>query len=366
MAARNGIGLEVEEAARASGLKVERLQAAEAGEADLSLAQLKKLAAVYRRPLAAFFDPDPPAPPAPIHDFRGGSRGTVVPTLRVAVRRAQEKRDDALELARATEADLPAFALSAALTDAPEDVAARLRTALDLPDGPFLRNDRAWQLRKQSVEHLGVLVFEVSRIEIGAMRGLSIPLDLAPIVIINGADSHTGRSFTLVHEVAHLMLRQGGVCDLEPNESDEFDEHVEVFCNAVAGATLVPEDTLLSMVPTTHRDWSMDDLAPLARFFSVSKEVVLRRLLELDRATRQHYQAMRQEFEREYAQLRSRPAGGGGPSPAVMAVRNLGRPFVALVLDAYDRDQIGLATVSDYLGVKLKHLPRIRDLVNRG
>jgi hypothetical protein len=46
-----------------------------------------------------------------------------------------------------------------------------------------------------------------------------------------------------------------------------------------------------------------------------------------------------------------------------MAVRNLGRPFVRLVLDAYAQDRIALATASDYLGVKIRHLSRIESLV---
>ena len=35
----------------------------------------------------------------------------------------------------------------------------------------------------------------------------------------------------------------------------------------------------------------------------------------------------------------------------------------SLVLDAYANERIGLSTVSDYLGVKLKHLPKIRGMV---
>ena len=49
-----------------------------------------------------------------------------------------------------------------------------------------------------------------------------------------------------------------------------------------------------------------------------------------------------------------------------MAVRNLGRPFVGLVLSAYHDNMIGLATVSDYLGLKIKHLPRVESLLMRG
>jgi Zn-dependent peptidase ImmA (M78 family) len=50
------------------------------------------------------------------------------------------------------------------------------------------------------------------------MRGVSLPGDVLPIVILNGGDAHAGRIFTLLHELTHLLLRQGGVCDMVPIE----------------------------------------------------------------------------------------------------------------------------------------------------
>ena len=112
----------------------------------------------------------------------------------------------------------------------------------------------------------------------------------------------------------------------------------------------------------------MDELGSFAKPFRVSREALLVRLINLGRATQQHYFSMRPLFREEYLIFRQsqKTDGDGGPSPAVMAVRNLGKPFVQLVLDAYASDRIGLSTVSDYLGVKLKHLPKIRGMVLAG
>ena len=113
------------------------------------------------------------------------------------------------------------------------------------------------------------------------------------------------------------------------------------------------------------QNWTMDELEDIAQRFSVSRYVILRRLLTVGRTTQAHYRTVSAKLDEEQQQAREKPRGesSGGPPPSVMAVRNLGRPFVRLVLDAYAQDRIALATASDYLGVKVKHLRRIESLV---
>jgi Zn-dependent peptidase ImmA (M78 family) len=154
-------------------------------------------------------------------------------------------------------------------------------------------------------------------------------------------------------------------------ESDEnpqnTDSQVEAFCNAVAGAALLPNSVITAIAPEPKpREWTQEELNNIAKGFSVSKEVVLRRLLTLGRTTREHYQRMRRVFLAEYKQsTEERSSGEGGPSPSVMAVRNLGKPYISLVLEAYHQDRISLARVSDYLGVKVRHIERIGQLLAR-
>jgi Zn-dependent peptidase ImmA (M78 family) len=144
------------------------------------------------------------------------------------------------------------------------------------------------------------------------------------------------------------------------------DARVEAFCNAVAGHVLVPAEALLKALPRQGvQEWTMEELADLARQFSVSRYVILRRLLTVGHTTPAHYCTISAKLDEEQQQARDKSRGksAGGPPPSVMAVRNLGRPFVRLVLDAYAQDRIALATASDYLGVKIRHLSRIESLV---
>lgn len=370
--ARETAGYSVDAAAAKLGIKPEKLNAIEHGDPQPSFAQLKKAADVYKRPLAVFFLPQAPARQTEVHDFRlqpGVSQRPYAPRLNAEIRQARLRREDVLELAREIEQEIPAFRHQASMDENPAVVAARVRQVLGITlekQFAIRRNEDALKEWKAAVETQSVLVFETSRIPQEEMRGVSLTTDVLPIVILNGGDAHAGRIFTLLHELTHLLLRQGGVCDMAPIDDGTPDARVEVFCNAVAGNVLVPADALLGALPQQDvHTWTMEELDDLARHFSVSRYVILRRLLAVGRTTPAHYRAVSAQLDQEQQQARDKPRGesAGGPPPSVMAVRNLGRPFVRLVLNAYAQDRIALATASDYLGVKIRHLRRIESLV---
>ncbi len=370
--ARESAGYSVETAAAKLGIKHEKLDTIERGDTLPSFAQLKKAADIYKRPLAVFFLPQAPERQMAVHDFRlqpGVSQRPYAPRLNTEIRQARLRRDDALDLAREIEQVTPSFKYRATSDEKPEAVAMRVRQFLGISleqQYAIRRNEDALKAWKAAVEAQSVLIFETSRIPQEEMRGVSLPADVLPIIILNGGDAHAGRIFTLLHELTHLLLRQGGVCDMVSVEEGTPDARIEAFCNAVAGNVLVPADALLGAVAQKNDNaWTMDELEDLARLFSVSRYVILRRLLTIGRTTQAHYRAISAKLDEEQQRAKEKPrdASAGGPPPSVMAVRNLGRPFVRVVLDAYAQDRIALATASDYLGVKIKHLRRIESLV---
>jgi Zn-dependent peptidase ImmA (M78 family) len=370
--ARETAGYPLEAAAKKLAIKPEKLSEIETEGIAPSFALLKKAADVYKRPLAIFFLARAPERPPEVHDFRlqpGVMRRPYAPRLNNELRQARLRRDDALELAQALEEPVPAFTHQATADEAPEAVAARVRALLGITleqQHGFRRTDEALKAWKAAVEAQSTLVFETSRITSEEMRGVSLPADVLPIIILNGGEAHAGRLFTLLHEFTHLLLRQGGVCDLAPVDDGSPDARIEAFCNAVAGNVLVPADALLAELPhQRNHAWDMAELEILASRFSVSRIVILRRLLTLRRTMEAHYRIMDQRLQEENRRLaeRKKKESAGGPPPSVMAVRNLGRPYIKLVLTAYSRERIDLSTVSDYLGVKIRHLPRIESLV---
>src|SRR5260370_26575007 len=68
--ARESAGYMVADAAKKAQMKPQALVMWESDIGHPSLPQLRKLADIYKRPMAAFFLPAPPTTPTPLHHFR--------------------------------------------------------------------------------------------------------------------------------------------------------------------------------------------------------------------------------------------------------------------------------------------------------
>lgn len=369
--ARTSAGLSIEAAAKKAQVKPERIVQWETGQGRPTINQLRKLAVGYKRPLAVFFLAQPPKGFTPMRDFRK-IPGTVAepesPQLRLEIRKADYRRDLALDLFELLGEAPPAFSARASLSEDPEAAASRARRLLAVtPDAPVAWRGsydalNAWRL---AVEQLGVLIFQARGVAVSEMRGFSIGETSLPAIVLNIKDSPRGRVFSMMHELVHLMLRQTGLCNFSEDPSLPPEERrIEIFCNHVAGAILAPRSQLLEhpLVRGARRprEWSDEELATLARRFQISEEAMLRRLLILGRATERFYRAKRKEFLKTYARLAegSKNREGFAP-PDKTAVATAGPAFVRLVLEGYHTERITASDLSDFLEVKLKHLPKI-------
>jgi len=370
--AREDAGLSVAAVAKKTGTSVERVIQWEEGTLSPTLRQLRLLANAAKRPLAVFYLAEPPKRFQAMHDFRrmpGDPMAEGSTELRLALRSAMARREVALDLMEGMEGAHEVFAVRASLDEHPPDVGDRVRRSLGIP----LETQRGWtgtydalNAWREAIEALGVLVFQVSGVDVSEMRGFSIADDPLPAIVLNVRDAPNGRVFTLLHEFTHLLLRRGGLCDLaDQGARPPEDDRIEVFCNAVAAEVLVPSAALLLTNTVQNHDsspeWTPEELGRLAREFSVSREVILRRLLAARRTTTTFYRTMRQQFLEEYEERRKSQSGFAPPD--VTAVSHAGVAFTRMVLDSYYRERITSRDVSDYLGVKLKHLPNIEERV---
>lgn len=362
--AREEAGLSPEAAAKKISIKPDRLLACERGEARLTVNQLRSLSNAYKRPLAFFFLPQPPPKPATLHDFRrlpDEQIESASPKLRLEIRRAKYRRRVSLNLFNELGEAPPRFTATANLSMNPEAVAEQIRGLLNISqqqqydfDGEYPAL-HAW---RNAIEHSGIMVFQATGVKRNEMRGFSISENPLPVIVVNNKDAPQARVFSMLHELSHVMLRAGGLCNLEEKQE------IEVFCNRVAGAVLVPQEWLLSEpVVREHgrrAEWSDLVISSLARRYTVGREVILRRLLIAGHTTQDFYQRKRFEYLKEFE---NRKSEGGGPPPDVRAVSYAGRMFVQLVLESFHQDKITASDVSDYLEVGLKHLKNVERLV---
>ncbi len=156
-----------------------------------------------------------------MHDFRrlpGEVAGVQSSELRYEIRRSLNRREIALELYEAALGPITQFNLRTHLSEDPDRVAERLRTALgatlELQAGwtPGYETFNRW---RAALEDAGVLVLQMTGVEVSETRGFSSSDTPLPAVVVNIKDSPAGRCFTMFHEVAHVMLREGGLCDLD-------------------------------------------------------------------------------------------------------------------------------------------------------
>jgi Zn-dependent peptidase ImmA (M78 family)/transcriptional regulator with XRE-family HTH domain len=366
--AREMAGLSISDVARKARVTEERLESWEQGERRPTVKQLRKLAQVYKRPLAAFYLQKPPPEPSPLHDFRRLSPeadGKLSPELRVAIRLSRYRHRVALDLFEIVEGKPPKTVLPVASTsEDPEEIGARIRQLLEVtPKMQVAWGDgheafRAW---RTALERTGVLVFQATNVDVAEMRGFSIDERPLPVIVVNVKDYVHARIFTLLHELAHLLIQTGGLCDLEEDHPRGKDEHrIEVFCNAVAGVALIPREALLQdEIVRNHGPapkWSDAEIKALARRYKASREAVLRRLLTLGCTTRSFYLAKREEFRHP-----PEPPAEGFVPPYRRALSSTGPLFANLVLSGYQSGDITGSDVSDYLGVRLKHIPKIEE-----
>jgi Zn-dependent peptidase ImmA (M78 family) len=372
--ARESLGLPREAAAKKIGVDHIVLRYWEEGaETDEikgpSLAQLRRMAEVYKRPLAALLLPKPPEADNPVKtDFRllpQNQGKSWSPELRVALRRVQMQRGVAEYLAEIAGEIPPSIDLIIALTDDPEKVGGLIRGWLGQPGGNTADNSLGKWI--ELIEAKTILVTQIQRVRLEEMRGCSISDRPFPAIILNGADSQNGKVFTLLHELAHILLRAGGVCDLEDQHRQPMSDHerVERFCNQVAATTLMPRAELLghlrAIAATPGMEWPDKQLAALADRYAVSQEALLLRLVSLNWASWDVYFARRPHYLKVYDERKREKEQGrnGGPNYYTLQVRDFGRRYINAVLDAYYRQEITNVDLARYLNIKVNKVSEL-------
>lgn len=370
--ARRSIGLEPLAASRKLGLPDDRVEQWESGDLRPTIAQLRKAATLYRRPLAVFFLSEPPSGFDAMRDFRrldDSAAGEWSPELHDEYRRALTQREYVLELAEIEDEPPPAtWMVEVSGNDHALAVAARKRL-LEVSPTPFpTGRDQYSHLNAwiSALEEAGVLVLATRRggVDVQEMRAFSLYFDVVPVIVVNGADAARGRLFSVMHEYAHLLLHTGGLCDAVTDlRATTPDRRLEARCNDIAASILMPAGAV-SRLPEVrgHRDdpdaWDYETLRDAASVFGVSAEAFLRRLSTLGLVPAGFYSARRSEFVAAYEDEERNTKARGGDWYRNTA-RDLGKGYIRLVADAWDRRAIDSFTAATFLDVKVHQIPRL-------
>ena len=382
--ARESAGYSIEDIADRFGKNAETILAWEEDEETYPyMGQLRELANLYKRSISDFYLPVPPEERRIPHDFRrapGEVAGTYSPDLRKQLRFARERQELTEYLYEEVGEDIKRFEHGAKLPESPEALGRHIRELL----GIHIENQFRWRnpyaaLKgwRQPIESLGVLVFQFENVGADEAWGFSI-VDEGPMPVIglNIDLAPNGRMFTMLHEFVHVLLRKSSICDIDdftPRGNAEL--RIEVFCNHVAAATLMPRAVFLGHEVVASRDgpvvdWGDDEIDEVAVTFSVSREAVVRRLLTFEKTTRAFYQQKRAQYkaQRNAQKKRVRDESKGkhfGQNRAQRALSNFGPTYVGVVLSSYSDDRITLADAAKFLEVRAPAVRKVEELVLR-
>lgn len=339
------------------------------------LSDIERLADIYRCPAGYFFIDNPPAP----HDrvpvnYRGLSKGKIDKLSYKSRLKIEEflsltdlLSDITSELGTKQEVDIPI----ANLNDNIVGLAARELRAFGFTH--FIRNgwesaEDAFNYWKQAIEKKGIYVISL-RLEVSEVRGASrwdkesIP---AILVNTNDAEAATGRTFTLVHEWAHLLLREPGIiCDFIGSGEKA---KVETFANKFAAEMLAPrieiEQYLKAEGLYGFRDnWGDPTIVRIKDKFRVSRDVIAISLEDLGLAPAGFYQNKRIIWDERRLFYRPGKKSRAGRTKISLRFKELGLPFSNLIAQAYESNYLQPVDLARLLSTKVERIPEFLNLV---
>ncbi|MEO5368614.1 MAG: XRE family transcriptional regulator [Magnetococcus sp. DMHC-1] len=375
--ARKTSRLSIEEAARKIGRTSEDILAWENGEKLPTLAQARKAAEVYKRPLALFYFPKPPKDFSVLKDYRRvpeGESEEFTPELAYLIRQTQNRQEWMREFLMAARVQPLGFVGSTNTKEEPIKLASKIRQAVGVTSEEISQTrtvDEALLLWITKTESLGIYVFQAGSmlgqiIPPSVARGFLLTDEYAPFIFLNYQDAKAARIFTLAHELVHLWIGEPGVSNLENSGPPRnTKDRVEVYCNQVAAEILMPWDSFViqweSMDPDAPQ---MERIALAANKFKVSREVVARRLLNMKKMNQEDYdktiEQYRDEWKKERLNIKEKNKKNDESAPVYhpMKLNSNGKSFSRTVISAYKRGELSGRDTSKLLDMKLNHIPK--------
>lgn len=338
-----------------------KIGAWEAGEAAPTYPQLEQLATRFKCPVAVFFFPEPPAIPSVETSFRtlpAEELASMPRTVRHLLRRAQamqgnlaELNDDKSPAKRLITQDL-SFSPEAAARDVAEAVRSYL--------GVSLARQTAWRSIEDALDgwreafaEVGVYVFK-DAFHANGYFGFCLYDDAFPIIYVNNTMAKSRQVFTLFHELGHLLFHTSGIDAVDDRLLEQVqgaDRRIEILCNELAAAFLVPDDDLEALVRARGLEPTRQAATQLAAHYKVSREVIYRKFLDRGMINAGEYAAA----AREWAGQKKPESDSGNFYNSQRAY--LGQRYIDLAFTRYYQRRFDEGQLAEYLNIKPKNLP---------
>lgn len=356
-------GIIADQLAADVGIGTATMKQVMAYEEGLTFNQLSKIADYFGRGVLFFLEAEP-VDGEQVHtlEFRtlANQKPELSPKIKALIERAEWQRAVYLSLREDLDDESrPRFNPPESPSHEPREAARLAREWLTL------RDENSFDGYRSAVEARGILVFRSNGYngkwqiaKDNPILGFSLYDSVCPLIVVKKQKWEPRQTFTLMHELGHLLLHKTSSIDDE-QDLNSRDGH-ERDANAFAGSLLVP-DAFLNAITDAERpnDVSQYDewLAEQRKAWGVSAEVILRRLLDAGRLPQARYAAYREWWKQ---QPNAHDEGGSRLYRHREPKHVFGDTFVRTVLDALNARQITLAKASSYLdSLKIKDLHQL-------
>ena len=219
----------------------------------------------------------------------------------------------------------------------------KVREILDLPIDWFSQSktpDDSFRYIRSKISDAGVIVMMNGVVgsnthrplAIDEFRAFALVDDYAPLVFINSNDSTSGRLFSLLHELVHILMGKNNFFN------DRYSAHgqinpAETICNAVAAEILVPDVLFVSKWSETIAQSNAEaTIASLARFFKCGMTVIARKALDHRFITKQLYAKVSQLAVQLYNEHKKKAKESPGGDFYKTAVSRIDQRFFRMLV----------------------------------
>ncbi|PID50446.1 MAG: peptidase [Proteobacteria bacterium] len=286
----------------------------------------------------------------------------ITPKLRKLIRAVEKQRKVLIELTDEDESIEPVAFPELHQLQTLREKAEVVRSWLGLEESSHYTFDDY----RQAIEFRGVFVF-VSNAYSGRwqidkdspVRGFSLYYEHYPVISVKKAESKSAQTFTLLHELAHLLLHKDSFID---DEDDLFwSKGKEQEANELASKVLMPygcfEQLDFERFPEDQPSEFHVFFEPVAKQLGISTEVLLVQAVKDKKLDFEQY--------RLYKSMMSRPRRKPeSPIPRNYRHREpinmFGVPYVSAVLNALNEKEISLSRASKYLdGIQVNDIKKL-------
>jgi len=163
-----------------------------------------------------------------------------------------------------------------------------------------------------------------------------------------------------MHEVGHILHNIHGVTDVEGRYIEymaEEEKSVEIDCNRFAAELLVPSEVFRNDIPSS---FDPEIVPVLANKYSVSREVILRKLLEHGLVSEDYYSEKANEWNRDYLRSYRKEKGGNW---YLTQLSYLGQGYTRLAFEGYYRGRLSKEELARHLNINAKNIDKLESYI---